>query len=506
MKRLVVLAGSLPYAYSTSCFSSNTGSVVQSDGRITLFGDRSNSTCLVDNTVDNSLKYKSCPNGPENLWEVTDSGKIKKKDSNRCILVPDKTRKYQAVKVRSCDLADSIDRQQFDIVNGRVHVRANPALCLAVVKRQNNEYGELEFLGTTISDFAENSGFEGDIMAVPCYGNNWSNCNGNGFIHSDDQTIRPFFDSENCLFARGPANQNSPVYLGSCQADAPSSRKSGKYKWTFENGMIKNVKSGLCMSMFGGIFHDNRVNLQQCDPSRSDQQFTFENGELRNSNQTMEKCMGFRTYDLNSRGKSQFVSHPCFSSSFPQIDFALDGAYAGLDLTYLVDMSAQTVSSQADLELVEDFIFKTNNAIGDSGIEDFYLSYEYFSSETEQNCISGNIGVSGVASPAELENQMVSTVIPYFGNFIENETPFCSSSDVTSYFQKYTDEMIQRANAGSTRTKVIILVVGHENGIEVESQLSSTVLAATERFGINVIGVKVGSNWSWEDASHAVLP
>ena len=50
---------------------------------------------------------------------------------------------------------------------------------------------------------------------------------------------------------------------------------------------------------------------------------------------------------------------------------------SGLDITYLIDLSSQTVSDQTDMEYVERFVFDTNNAIGDSGVEDFFLTFQY---------------------------------------------------------------------------------------------------------------------------------
>lgn len=238
-------------------------------------------------------------------------------------------------------------------------------------------------------------------MAVPCYGNNWSNgeftsgdCDGEGYVFGEgsgflhaDQTIRPFFDSENCLFARGPGAVGSPVYLGNCEADAISPNKNGKYKWSYENGMIKNIKNfNLCMTMFGGIFHDNRVNLQVCDESRPDQKFSFSNGEIRSFNQSSESCMGFRTFDLGVKGKSQFVSHECFPSSFPRVSNGA-GTGRGLEVTYLTDRSYASLNreegslqgSYDDFVFVEDFIFDTNTGLIENGFDNLFLSISYTS-------------------------------------------------------------------------------------------------------------------------------
>ena len=149
IKKFAILGISLPYGLSTSCFSSNTGSVVQSNGVITLFGGRSNNTCIVNTNQGQDLKYKSCSSDNSGeLWEITETGKIKKQNSNRCLLIPDKSRKYQSVSVKPCDQdPDVSERQEFDIVNGRIHVRANKALCLSVVKRVKDENDKLQFLG-----------------------------------------------------------------------------------------------------------------------------------------------------------------------------------------------------------------------------------------------------------------------------------------------------------------------------------------------------------------------
>jgi len=69
--------------------------------------------------------------------------------------VPDKTRKYQSVKVKDCDqVPNAAERQEFDIVNGRIHVRSNKALCLAVVKKELFD-GSIEFEGTNLHDFED---------------------------------------------------------------------------------------------------------------------------------------------------------------------------------------------------------------------------------------------------------------------------------------------------------------------------------------------------------------
>ena len=156
-----LLLGSLPLVFSSQSricpltfTAGDTGSVVQFDGAITLFGARTNQTCIVNQ--DESLKYKDCTtNSTANEWVMSASGKIMRKDSNRCFLVPDKTRKYQSVKVKDCDqVPNAAERQEFDIVNGRIHVRSNKALCLAVVKKELFD-GSIEFEGTNLHDFED---------------------------------------------------------------------------------------------------------------------------------------------------------------------------------------------------------------------------------------------------------------------------------------------------------------------------------------------------------------
>ena len=504
-----IQASTKPRICPTSFQAGDTGSVTQFDGVISLFGSRTNNTCIVN--VDENIKYQNCgpddiPRWKANEWEHTSDGKIKRVGSNRCFLVPDLTRKLQLIKVKGCEGREEAN-QQFDVVNGRIHVRASPELCLAVVDR-NSDGSELG--GISAEDWLQMDMFEDgwDIMAVPCRGNNFSNgkftsanCDGEGYVFGEgtgfvhnDGSIRPFGDTENCLYARGTVAENDPIFIGACEADAQHAGRSEKYKWTVENGQIKSQKdASLCMTVSDDSGRDPGMTKMYLSPCGEEQTqiFSFADGEIRGVTST--SCLGFKTHDLSENGKALMHFSECWSSSFPRVSNGA-GTGRGLEVMYLTDRSYASLTevedslmgSDEDWQFVEDFVFDANTGLLENGFEDLFLSMYYFGSETESDCFNGAHGFTGAPTVLTFEKQ-IGALDALFDGAADNGTDLCQTSDIQVHLPYFGDQVVARKDDG--RDQTVILIVGTKDNIDAEA------IKSLREAGVDVFGVMIGGKW-----------
>jgi len=232
------------------------------------------------------------------------------KQKNLCWQISSLTRFYkQRVKLADCDSSET--RQQFSVVNGRLHLKEETRICVGYEEYNLSDDG----VAMTTQD---------------CYPTAFSNgpCS-TGLVNGDSQSIKLFGDSNICLFKKYSGyNVGDEVWVKTCDAMNANANKAGKYRWMYNanSGLIVNQGSlasdasqFMCLKIVStSRLYKQRVKIGICDGSDVLQQFDFVNGRIYARGNT-RLCAGFEFNKFAVSGEatgSPLILSTCYPNSW----------------------------------------------------------------------------------------------------------------------------------------------------------------------------------------------
>ena len=219
----------------------------------------------------------------------------------------------QRVKLAACD--ETSEKQQFDVVNGRVHPRGEHRICLGYeeYRMTNDATG----VAMTFQD---------------CYPSTWSSGSCGASLANEDKSITVMGSDSvtdgTCLFKKYSGyNNRDEIWIKSCDASNININKAGKYTFSYDaaTGLIssegsrdKDPENVKCLRINNkNRFYKQRMRIFGCQADDELQQFDLVDGRLY-SRANPRLCAGFEYYKLSAdfAQGTPFVFSTCFPNAF----------------------------------------------------------------------------------------------------------------------------------------------------------------------------------------------
>jgi hypothetical protein len=326
-----------PTTISADCQLEFPSTMINSDHTIRILDSARRGMCAFKKyssyNADDEIWYKNCDAGNTNTakagkywWSFDEStGLIKSLGAevagkgDFCWKINSLTRYgKQRVKLAVCD--DTSEKQQFQVINGRVHPMGENRLCLGYEEyRMTNE-------GTGVA-----------MTFQDCYPSTWASGSCAGGLTNEDKSIT-VMGSESvtdgtCLFKKYSGyNNRDEIWIKPCDASNANAAKAGKYTFSYdaETGLISSEGSRVkdpdnvkCLRINNkNRFYKQRMRIFGCNADDELQQFDLVDGRLY-SRANPRLCGGFEYYKLaaDATNGTPFTFSTCFPNAVAVRDY-----------------------------------------------------------------------------------------------------------------------------------------------------------------------------------------